>query len=184
MPFERNVTINANLREQLKQLLLSGLLQTLEVRLQEAKCSTLYYAEFLELILEDEMVVRSDRKIERRTKAAAFRDQKCQDDFYFDFNKFDVKSEFHNTVSAYGNYLAVMKEYKILVEGNADERGTVEYNLALGQKRAEAVSIALQAIGANANNIEAISNGEEKPRNKAKSEAAFAENRRADLIVR
>jgi peptidoglycan-associated lipoprotein len=103
---------------------------------------------------------------------------------YFDFNKFDVKSEFHNTVSAYGNYLAVMKESKILVEGNADERGTVEYNLALGQKRAEAVSIALQAIGANANNIEAISNGEEKPRNKAKSEAAFAENRRADLIVR
>ena len=103
---------------------------------------------------------------------------------YFDFNKFDVKSEFHNTVSAYGNYLAVMKESKILVEGNADERGTVEYNLALGQKRAEAVSIALQAIGANANNIEAISNGEEKPRNKGKSEAAYAENRRADLIVR
>lgn len=103
---------------------------------------------------------------------------------YFDFNKFDIKPEFHNTVSAYGNYLAVMKESKILVEGNADERGTVEYNLALGQKRAEAVSIALQAIGANANNIEAISNGEEKPRNKAKSEAAFAENRRADLIVR
>lgn len=103
---------------------------------------------------------------------------------YFDFNRFDIKPEFHNTVSAYGNYLAVMKESKILVEGNADERGTVEYNLALGQKRAEAVSIALQAIGANANNIEAISNGEEKPRNKAKSEAAFAENRRADLIVR
>ena len=103
---------------------------------------------------------------------------------YFDFNKFDIKPEFHNTVSAYGNYLAVIKESKILVEGNADERGTVEYNLALGQKRAEAVSIALQAIGANANNIEAISNGEEKPRNKAKSEAAFAENRRADLIVR
>lgn len=103
---------------------------------------------------------------------------------YFDFNRFDIKPQFQNTVSAYGNYLAVMKESKILVEGNADERGTVEYNLALGQKRAEAVSIALQAIGANANNIEAISNGEEKPRNKAKSEAAFAENRRADLIVR
>ena len=103
---------------------------------------------------------------------------------YFDFNRFDIKPQFHNTVSAYGNYLAVMKESKILVEGNADERGTVEYNLALGQKRAEAVSNALQAIGANANNIEAISNGEEKPRNKAKSEAAFAENRRADLIVR
>lgn len=103
---------------------------------------------------------------------------------YFDFDKFDIKPQFHNTVSAYGNYLAVVKEAKILVEGNADERGTVEYNLALGQKRAEAVSIALQAIGANADNIEAISNGEEKPRNRGKSEAAYAENRRADLIVR
>jgi peptidoglycan-associated lipoprotein len=103
---------------------------------------------------------------------------------YFDFDKFDIKPQFHNTVSAYGNYLAVVNEAKILVEGNADERGTVEYNLALGQKRAEAVSIALQAIGANADNIEAISNGEEKPRNRGKSDAAYAENRRADLIVR
>ena len=103
---------------------------------------------------------------------------------YFDFDKFDIKPQFHNTVSAYGNYLAVVKEAKILVEGNADESGTVEYNLALGQKRAEAVSIALQAIGANADNIEAISNGEEKPRNRGKSDAAYAENRRADLIVR
>jgi peptidoglycan-associated lipoprotein len=103
---------------------------------------------------------------------------------YFDFDKFDIKPQFHDTISAYGNYLAVVKEAKILVEGNADERGTVEYNLALGQKRAEAVSIALQAIGANADNIEAISNGEEKPRNRGKSDAAYAENRRADLIVR
>jgi DNA replication protein DnaC len=79
--------MNANLREQLKQLRLSGLLQTLEVRLQEAKSSKLDDAEFLELIFEDEMVVRSDRQIERRTKAAAFRDQKCLDDFDFDFNK-------------------------------------------------------------------------------------------------
>jgi DNA replication protein DnaC len=79
--------MNVNLREQLKQLRLSGLMQTLEVRLQEAKSSKLDHAEFLELILEDEMVVRSDRQIERRTKAAAFRDQKCLDDFDFDFNK-------------------------------------------------------------------------------------------------
>lgn len=79
--------MNVNLREQLKQLRLSGLMQTLEVRLQEAKSSKLDYAEFLELILEDEMVVRRDRQIERRTKAAAFRDQKCLDDFDFEFNK-------------------------------------------------------------------------------------------------
>ena len=103
---------------------------------------------------------------------------------YFDFDKFNIKPEFHNTISAYGNYLTVLKNAKMVVEGNADERGTVEYNLALGQKRAEAVSIALQAIGANSSNIETISNGEEKPRNTAKTEAGYAENRRADLVLK
>ena len=78
--------MNANLRDQLKQLRLSGLSQSLEVRLQEARSSKLDYAEFLELILADELVVRRDRQIARRTKAAAFRDQKALDDFDFEFN--------------------------------------------------------------------------------------------------
>jgi len=103
---------------------------------------------------------------------------------YFDYDKFNIKPQFHEAVSAFGNYLALDDKARIVIEGNADERGTVEYNLALGQKRAEAVSIGLQAIGANPARIEAISNGEEKPRNKAKTEAAFAENRRADLILK
>jgi DNA replication protein DnaC len=78
--------MNANLRDQLKLLRLSGLSQSLEVRLQEAKSSKLDYAEFLELILADELVVRRDRQIARRTKAASFRDQKALDDFDFEFN--------------------------------------------------------------------------------------------------
>ena len=68
--------MNAHLREQLKELRLSGLSQSLEVRLQEARSSKLDHAEFLELILADELVVRRDRQIARWTKAAAFRDQK------------------------------------------------------------------------------------------------------------
>lgn len=78
--------MNTRLKEQMKQLRLSGLAQTLEVRLQEARASKLDHAEFLELILDDEMIVRSDRKIERLTKAAAFRDQRTLEDFDFDFN--------------------------------------------------------------------------------------------------
>lgn len=78
--------MNANLREQLKELRLSGLSQSLEVRLQEARSSKLDHAEFLELILADELVVRRDRQIARWTKAAAFRDQKSLDDFDFEFN--------------------------------------------------------------------------------------------------
>jgi peptidoglycan-associated lipoprotein len=103
---------------------------------------------------------------------------------YFDFDKFEVKKEYQGVLAAFGGYLSLDKKAKVLVEGNADERGTVEYNLALGQKRAEAVATGLQALGVNSANVEAISNGEEKPRNKARTEAAFAENRRADLIIR
>lgn len=78
--------MNNTLRESLKKLRLSGLTQSLDVRLQEAKSSKLDHAEFLELILADELVIRRDRQIERRTKAAAFRDQKSLDDFDWEFN--------------------------------------------------------------------------------------------------
>ena len=78
--------MKTTLRDALKRLRLSGLAQSLEVRLQEAKASKLDHAEFLELILADELVVRSDRKIARRTKAATFRDQKTLEDFDWEFN--------------------------------------------------------------------------------------------------
>ena len=78
--------MNATLRRQLKELRLSGLSQTLELRLEEATASKLDHAEFLELILADEMAVRGDRQIERRVKAAAFRDQKNLEEFDFEFN--------------------------------------------------------------------------------------------------
>jgi DNA replication protein DnaC len=78
--------MKTSLRKQLKELRLSGLGESLEVRLQEAKSSRLDHAEFLELILQDELVIRRDRQIARRTKAAAFRDQKSLEDFDFEFN--------------------------------------------------------------------------------------------------
>lgn len=78
--------MKANLHQQLKLLRLSGLSDSLEVRLQEARAAKLDHAEFLELILQDELVVRNDRQVQRRIKAAAFRDQKCLDDFDFGFN--------------------------------------------------------------------------------------------------
>lgn len=78
--------MNVNLRDALKQLRLSGLAESLEVRLQEANASRLSHAEFLELILQDELAVRRDRLVARRTQAAAFRDQKLLDDFDWQFN--------------------------------------------------------------------------------------------------
>lgn len=78
---------NASLTESLKSLRLSGLRQTLDVRLQEASSNRLSHKEFLELILADELAVRHDRLVERRRKAAAFRDQKTLEDFDWDFNR-------------------------------------------------------------------------------------------------
>lgn len=79
--------MNATLRESLKRLRLSGLAESLDVRLQEASSSRLSHLEFLELILQDELVIRQDRLIARRIKAAAFRDQRTLDDFDWDFNR-------------------------------------------------------------------------------------------------
>ena len=79
--------MNAKLADMLKQLRLSGLSSTLEVRLQEATANQLNHAEFLELVLQDELAVRYERLVDRRTRAAAFRDQKTLEDFDWDFNR-------------------------------------------------------------------------------------------------
>jgi peptidoglycan-associated lipoprotein len=84
-------------------------------------------------------------------------------------------------VEAHGKYLASALTLKVSIEGNADERGSREYNLALGQKRAQAVVQSLKLLGANDEQLEAVSYGEERPKATGHDEAAWAENRRADI---
>lgn len=103
---------------------------------------------------------------------------------YFDFDRFEIKSQYQATITAFANYLKADSKARIVIEGHADERGTTEYNLALGQKRAEAVGKALGLLGVAANRVEAISFGEEKPRAQGSNEEAWAKNRRADLVLR
>jgi peptidoglycan-associated lipoprotein len=100
---------------------------------------------------------------------------------FFDFDSFSIKDEFRGVVEAHARYLVANKNRKVVIQGNTDERGSREYNLALGQKRAEAVRRALTALGVADGQIEAVSLGEEKPRATGTDEASFAENRRADL---
>jgi peptidoglycan-associated lipoprotein len=100
---------------------------------------------------------------------------------YFDFDSFTIKDEYRPVVEAHAKYLVANKARKVVVQGNTDERGSREYNLALGQKRAEAVRRSLNALGVADAQIEAVSFGEEKPKASGADEAAFAENRRADL---
>ena len=101
---------------------------------------------------------------------------------YFDFDSFAIKDEYKSLVDAHARFLASNGKMKMLIQGNTDERGSREYNLALGQKRAEAVKRNLTLLGAREAQIEAVSLGEEKPKNVGHDEAAWADNRRADML--
>ena len=103
---------------------------------------------------------------------------------FFDFDSFVVKSEYQSVVEAHGKYLASTKNRRVAVEGHTDERGGREYNLALGQKRAEAVKQRLMLLGASDAQIETVSFGEEKPRAVGSTEEAWAQNRRADIVYK
>ncbi|MDB5753812.1 MAG: peptidoglycan-associated lipoprotein [Massilia sp.] len=101
---------------------------------------------------------------------------------YFDYDSYAVRDDGKPVVENHSAYLNKNKARKILIQGNTDERGGTEYNLALGQKRAEAVRKALSTMGVAETQMEAVSLGEEKPKAIGSNEAAWAENRRADIV--
>jgi len=103
---------------------------------------------------------------------------------YFDFDSNSVKDEYRGLIQAHSRYLNDHRDSRIRIEGNCDERGSREYNLALGQRRAEAVKKIMTVLGVNDGHIETVSYGEEKPVANGHDEAAWAQNRRADIKYR
>ncbi|TKI05425.1 peptidoglycan-associated lipoprotein Pal [Martelella alba] len=101
---------------------------------------------------------------------------------YFDLDKYDIRPEFAQMLDAHANFLRNNPSYKVTVEGHADERGTPEYNIALGERRANAVKMYLQGRGVSADQISIVSYGKEKPAVLGHNEAAWAKNRRAVLV--
>ena len=101
---------------------------------------------------------------------------------YFEFDRDDIKAEYRPIVEAHANFLKSNPGRKMRIEGNADERGSREYNLALGQRRASAVMKAMTLLGAPERNIEAVSMGEEKPKATGHDESSWAEIRRDDIV--
>ncbi|HEU5435614.1 MAG TPA: peptidoglycan-associated lipoprotein Pal [Telluria sp.] len=101
---------------------------------------------------------------------------------YFDYDSYAVREDGKPVVENHSAYLNKNKARKVLIQGNTDERGGTEYNLALGQKRAEAVRKAMGAMGVSESQMEAVSLGEEKPKAVGSNDAAWAENRRADIV--
>ena len=100
---------------------------------------------------------------------------------YFDYDSFVIKDEYRNIVEAQAKLLSTDRSKKLKVEGHTDERGGSEYNLALGQKRAESVTKALKLLGVNDSQVEAVSFGKERPAVQGSDESAWAKNRRAEL---
>ncbi|MCV0440723.1 MAG: peptidoglycan-associated lipoprotein Pal [Hydrogenophaga sp.] len=103
---------------------------------------------------------------------------------FFDYDSFEVKAEYASTLEANARYLNANRSRRVNLEGHTDERGGREYNLALGQKRAEAVRRALSLLGVTDAQMEAVSFGEEKPAQVGFDEAAFSKNRRVELTYR
>jgi peptidoglycan-associated lipoprotein len=100
---------------------------------------------------------------------------------YFDFDQYTIKADGTRTVELHGKYLSANPGVKIRIEGNTDDLGGKEYNLALGQKRSEAVAKSLKVFGVTDAQMEAVSLGEEKPKATGTDDAARAQNRRADI---
>ncbi len=101
---------------------------------------------------------------------------------YFDYDSYVVKDEFKSLIEAHARFLVANPKFKMLIQGNADERGSREYNLALGQKRADAVKKALLLLGAREDQLESVSLGEEKSVCAESTEECWAKNRRGDML--
>jgi peptidoglycan-associated lipoprotein len=101
---------------------------------------------------------------------------------YFDYDSYEVRSEYKDLVTAHARFLADNRQFKMLIQGNTDERGSREYNLALGQKRADAIRKMLSLLGVREDQLESVSLGEEKPKNEGHNDSAWAENRRGDML--
>lgn len=101
---------------------------------------------------------------------------------YFDFDRNDVKDEFRNVINAHAEYLANNPGAKVTIEGHADERGTREYNIGLGDRRANAVRQLMVLQGASSSQADSISYGEERPADLGHNESSWSKNRRAEIV--
>lgn len=129
-------------------------------------------------------------RVQAAMRAAEIKEQKRQaldtlrseHIIYFDFDVSNVSDEFSSILNAHAEFLNANTNVNVLVEGHADERGTPEYNIALGERRAKAVVTYLENMGVASNQLSVVSYGEEKPMIKDRSEDAFSKNRRAVLV--
>lgn len=133
---------------------------------------------------EERITEKQLAKIETKDELAKYKEESgLFKDIFFEFDKYDVQDNAKAVLQSIASWLLKNPSAKILVEGHCDERGTNEYNLALGDRRAKGVRDYLAALGVSSNKIETISYGEEKPVCAEKTEECWAKNRRAHFVV-
>lgn len=143
--------------------------------------STVYGGDNQGGVSSTEMTDQEQQAAAEKAKQAALRDVTT---FYFDFDTSEIKPEAREVLVAHARYLADHPNQNVRLEGHSDERGTKEYNLALGERRANAVKQFLIVNGASRGQIETVSYGEEKPAVMGSNESAWAQNRRVELIYK
>jgi peptidoglycan-associated lipoprotein len=123
---------------------------------------------------------------ERARRERAFRDALAafeRELVHFDFDRSEIKEEFKGVLQRKAEFFKTYPNVRAQIEGHADERGTVQYNLALGDRRAASAKTFLNALGTDANRLSTISYGEERPLDPGRNEGAWAKNRRARFLV-
>jgi peptidoglycan-associated lipoprotein len=103
---------------------------------------------------------------------------------YYDFDKYDVKDAFKPLIEAHSKYLTSHAATSVAIQGNSDERGSREYNVALGHRRAESVRKMMSVLGVSDKQVETVSFGKEKPKATCHDESCWKENRRSDIVYR
>ncbi|BCL69200.1 peptidoglycan-associated lipoprotein [Vibrio nigripulchritudo MADA3029] len=149
-----------------------------------AEASTTSQTNNTEQVVEDKTtqvtpLEQGSQLTEQEIKEAQLRETQT---IYFAFDNATISSDYEDMLAAHAAFISKDPALKVRIEGHADERGTPEYNIALGERRAEAVAKYLQALGVQADQIEVISFGEERPLLLGQSEEVYAKNRRAVLV--
>ena len=133
--------------------------------------------------ITEEELLRRDAERRRALAEAAEKERALLKDIYFDFDSYALRPDALPVLTKLGDWLIANKGVKLVVEGHCDERGTIEYNLALGQRRADAVKDYLVKVGVEAARINTISYGKEVPIDPGHTEEAYARNRRAHFRI-
>ena len=138
-------------------------------------------------LVEEKPVVEEKAEVAEFDEEAAWRERMAArveaESIYFDFDRSFIKPEYRPILDTKAEFLKDNPEYSLRIEGNCDERGTNEYNLALGERRADSVKNYLVSLGVSPDNIETISYGEERPLAVGHNEDSWAQNRRDDFVI-